>query len=89
AIEPSSFRSIIQMAGRVRRHRDGEVAEPNISLLQYNYKGFNGGVERVFNHPGYETERSTQLDTHDLKLLVDEKLLLQSVNAIERIQKRP
>ncbi|EGR3029539.1 type I-F CRISPR-associated helicase Cas3 [Vibrio parahaemolyticus] len=88
-IEPSSFRSIIQMAGRVRRHRDGEVAEPNISLLQYNYKGFKGGVARVFNHPGYETERSTQLDTHDLKLLVDEKLLLQSVNAIERIQKRP
>ncbi len=87
-IEPSSFRSIIQMAGRVRRHRDGEVLEPNIGLLQFNVKGFRGGEERVFNHPGYETDRTTQLNTHDLCELVDEKSLLQSVNAIVRIQKR-
>ncbi len=87
-IEPSSFRSIIQMAGRVRRHRDGEVAEPNIALLQFNFKGFKGKDERVFNHPGYEIDRTTQLRTHDLKQLVDEKPLSQSVNAIARIQKR-
>lgn len=87
-IEPSSFRSIIQMSGRVRRHRDGEVSQPNIGLLQYNYKGFKGGQERVFNRPGYETDASTQLQTHDLAQLVDEKPLLQSVNAIARIQKR-
>lgn len=87
-IEPSSFRSIIQMAGRVRRHRDGEIKEPNIGLLQYNVKGFRGGAERVFNHPGYETDSISPLVTHDLKELVDEKPLLQSVNAIARIQKR-
>ncbi|EKO3922426.1 type I-F CRISPR-associated helicase Cas3f [bacterium 19MO03SA05] len=87
-IEPSSFRSIIQMAGRVRRHRDGEIQEPNIGLLQYNVKGFKGGSDRVFNHPGYETDSATQLATHDLSVLVDKKLLLQSVNAIVRIQKR-
>ncbi|SFD38014.1 type I-F CRISPR-associated helicase Cas3f [Pragia fontium] len=87
-IEPSSYRSIIQMAGRVRRHRDGEIIAPNIGLLQYNVKGFKGGEERVFNHPGYETDRTTQLVTHDLTQLVDEKTLLQSVNAIARIQKR-
>lgn len=87
-IEPSSFRSIIQMAGRVRRHRDGEVLEPNIGLLQYNFKGFRGGAERVFNYPGYETDSATQLATHNLSELVDEKTLLQSVNAIVRIQKR-
>ncbi len=86
-IEPSSYRSIIQMAGRVRRHREGEVATPNIGLLQYNYKGFKGGEERVFNHPGYETDHSTTLQTHDLKELVDEPTLLQAVNAIARIQK--
>ncbi|MFV7666188.1 type I-F CRISPR-associated helicase Cas3f [Shewanella algae] len=87
-IEPSSFRSIIQMAGRVCRHRDGEIKEPNIGLLQYNLKGFRGGAERVFNHPGYETDSISPLVTHDLKELVDEKPLLQSVNAIARIQKR-
>lgn len=87
-IEPSSFRSIIQMAGRVRRHRDGEVLEPNIGLLQYNIKGFRGREERVFNYPGYETDRSTQLITHDLYDLVDEMSLLQAVNAIVRIHKQ-
>ncbi|WP_345881731.1 type I-F CRISPR-associated helicase Cas3f [Shewanella algae] len=87
-IEPSSFRSIIQMAGRVCRHRDGEIKEPNIGLLQYNLKGFKGREERVFNRPGYETDRTTQLVTHDLTQLVDEKPLLQSVNAVARIQKR-
>ncbi|MFC1863595.1 type I-F CRISPR-associated helicase Cas3f, partial [Thermodesulfobacteriota bacterium] len=34
-VEPSSYRSIIQLAGRVRRHREGEVGHPNIALLQY------------------------------------------------------
>ncbi|MGL5250326.1 MAG: type I-F CRISPR-associated helicase Cas3f, partial [Enterovibrio sp.] len=87
-IEPSSFRSIIQMAGRVRRHRDGEVFSPNIGLLQYNFKGFKGEAERVFNRPGYETDSVTQLVTHDLTQLIDEQPLLQSVNAIARIQKR-
>ncbi|KZN29816.1 hypothetical protein N474_16510 [Pseudoalteromonas luteoviolacea CPMOR-2] len=87
-IEPSSFRSIIQMVGRVKRHRQGEVATPNIGLMQYNLKGFIGTEEQVFNYPGYETDSSTTLQTHDLKKLVDEKALLQSVNAIARIQKR-
>ena len=86
-IEPSSFRSIIQMAGRVRRHRDGEILEPNIGLLQYNMKGFKGEEECVFNYPGYETDRETQLATHDLEQLVDKKTLLKSVDAIPRIQK--
>lgn len=88
-LEPSSFRSMIQMAGRVRRHRQGEVASPNIGLMQYNLKGFKGTEERVFNYPGYETDSLTTLKTHDLKKLVDEKALLHSVNAIARIQKRP
>ena len=87
-IEPSSFRSIIQMAGRVRRHRETEVKQPNIALLQYNYKGFKGGHERVFNYPGYETDRVTQLDTHDLTELIDKKPLLNSVDAVVRIEKK-
>ncbi|WP_028115394.1 type I-F CRISPR-associated helicase Cas3f [Ferrimonas senticii] len=86
-IEPSSYRSIIQMAGRVRRHRDGEVSVPNIGLLQFNYKGFKGGEQRVFQRPGYEIDQTTQLQTHDLTELVDEESLLNSVNAIARIQK--
>lgn len=60
----------------------------NIALLQFNFKGFKGKDACVFNRPGYETDRNTQLKTHDLKVLVDEKPLTQSVNAIARIQKR-
>ncbi|WP_322802845.1 type I-F CRISPR-associated helicase Cas3f [Vibrio alfacsensis] len=87
-IEPSSYRSIIQMAGRVKRHRDGAVNSPNIGLLQFNYKGFKGSEQRVFLRPGYETDRATQLQTHDLYELVDQTSLIKGVNAIARIQKR-
>lgn len=37
-IEPSSYRSIIQLAGRVNRHRNQEVTQPNIAIMQYNLK---------------------------------------------------
>mgnify|MGYP003441893274 CR=1 FL=1 len=43
-IEPSSYRSIIQLAGRVLRHRslEKDIEQPNIGLLQYNLKGLRG-----------------------------------------------
>jgi len=56
-IEPSSYRSIIQLAGRVKRHREGEVEQANIGLMQYNWKAFKYADEsgkKQFNHPGYE-----------------------------------
>jgi len=37
-IEPSSYRSFIQLAGRVLRHRNKEVIEPNIAIMKYNYR---------------------------------------------------
>lgn len=86
-IEPSSYRSIIQMAGRVRRHREGEIEQPNIGLMQYNLKGFKGTESRVFNKPGFETDNATQLSTHDLTQLVDEEQLLKAVDAIPRIDR--
>jgi CRISPR-associated endonuclease/helicase Cas3 len=54
-VEPSSYRSIIQLAGRVLRHRHDEIpTAPNISLLQYNLKGFDSVAifcERFLWHP--------------------------------------
>lgn len=54
-VEPSSMRSIIQLAGRVRRHRRGAVQGPNIALLSHNLKALEnpGGV--AFTRPGFET----------------------------------
>ncbi len=87
-VEPSSYRSIIQLAGRVRRHREGEVDYPNIGLLQYNWKTIKDGNQpgkKYFCRPGYEDKQV--LDTHDLCELIDTKAMAQSVNAIPRIQK--
>ncbi|MEY0974977.1 type I-F CRISPR-associated helicase Cas3f [Providencia rettgeri] len=90
-IEPSSYRSIIQMAGRVRRHREGEIIHPNIALLQYNWKGFiEEKPQDVFCKPGYENGNlNLRLSTHNLCDLVDEEQLLKSVDAIPRIQPIP
>jgi CRISPR-associated endonuclease/helicase Cas3 len=88
-VEPSSYRSIIQLAGRVRRHREGAVNKPNIGLLQYNWRAIKAGNQpdkKYFCQPGYE-EKLT-LDTHDLSQLIDTKSIAESVNAIPRIQKQ-
>ncbi|HIL02843.1 MAG TPA: type I-F CRISPR-associated helicase Cas3 [Candidatus Thioglobus autotrophicus] len=86
-VEPSSYRSIIQLAGRVRRHRAGEVKDSNIGIMQYNWKAYEGNDEhgeKYFNRPGYEISKG--LPTHNLTKLVDEQQLKTSVNAIPRIQ---
>lgn len=87
-VEPSSYRSVIQLAGRVRRHRGGAVDAPNIGLLQYNWKTIQGGNQsgaKYFCRPGYEEKQG--LDTHDLSELIDVREVGQSINAIPRIQK--
>jgi CRISPR-associated endonuclease/helicase Cas3 len=86
-IEPSSYRSIIQLAGRVKRHRQGEVSEPNIALMQYNWKGIRDHHDenaKVFNRPGFED--LIRLTTHDIKQLIDVNLIAQRLDAIPRIQ---
>ena len=89
-IEPSSYRSIIQLAGRVKRHREGEVADPNIALMQYNWKGIrdlHDDNAKVFNRPGFED--LIRLTSHDLKKLIDEQAVAQRLDAIPRIQQPP
>ena len=89
-IEPSSFRSIIQMAGRVWRHRktDNDINEPNIAIMQYNLRGLRQDGNPAFCRPGYETQNKYQLLSHDMNKLVDEAELKNGVNAIPRIVKR-
>lgn len=90
-IEPSSYRSIIQLAGRVRRHREGETKLPNISVMQYNWKGIKLSHlpdRPAYEKPGFET-KGLNLHSHDLTQLVDEKSLSKKLDAIPRIQKLP
>ena len=68
-VEPSSMRSIIQLAGRVRRHRPNPISEANIALLSTNVKHLEG-MRSAFSHPGFETEQYWPLSTHDLNTLL-------------------
>lgn len=84
-IEPSSYRSIIQLSGRVRRHRVGGVDAANIAIMQYNLRGLKK-EEISYRWPGYETSNSLALEDHNLCKLIDESTLNSSINSIPRIQ---
>ncbi|MGD9823361.1 type I-F CRISPR-associated helicase Cas3f [Desulfobacter sp.] len=93
-VEPSSYRSIVQMAGRVRRHRDQEVQTPNVGLLQYNWKTVRYGDKPeggYFFHPGYESGKKLSstiralFKSHDLNKLVNILYISNNLNAIPRI----
>ncbi len=85
-IEPSSYRSIIQLAGRVRRHRQESVEQANIAIMQYNLKALRQDGKSAYCRPGYENYKSLKLTTHDVCQLVDEAQLNVAINAIPRIQ---
>ncbi|MFZ1387130.1 MAG: type I-F CRISPR-associated helicase Cas3f [Thiolinea sp.] len=87
-IEPSSMRSIIQMAGRVWRHRPiQENLKPNILLLERNLASLLNKTEAqaAFYRPGYES-KAYLLNSHSLKGLVDEPSLANKLDAAPRIQ---
>lgn len=53
-VEPSSMRSVIQLAGRVRRHRPGAVAGVNIVVLDSNLRHYQNPGKAAFCKPGFE-----------------------------------
>lgn len=90
-VEPSSMRSIIQLAGRVWRHRTDKVADtPNIGIWQHNIRALKSRLQTHSNHavfaqPGFENQQY-QLDSHDMNELVDTPTL-HKIDAVSRIQK--
>ncbi|MFC0351207.1 type I-F CRISPR-associated helicase Cas3f [Undibacterium danionis] len=84
-IEPSSYRSIIQLAGRVRRHRTTAVTQTNIAIMQTNLKALRNKNAAAYCRPGFENAKSLRLKTHDLCHLLDEELLNKKVDATPRI----
>ena len=100
-VEPSSMRSLIQLAGRVQRHRQKPCPEdkPNIFIFDTNLRHFN--PERstedhfpfaAFIYPGFEYNASRachpfRLTTHRLgKLLREDEY--RTISARPRIQPR-
>ncbi|WP_110974472.1 type I-F CRISPR-associated helicase Cas3f [Acinetobacter sp. WCHAc060042] len=87
-VEPSSYRSIIQLAGRVLRHRklEQDIQKPNIALMQYNLKGVRK-AKVAFEKPGCEMNNDKfKLQTKDLKELLDISNVDFNINAVPRIQ---
>jgi CRISPR-associated endonuclease/helicase Cas3 len=81
-VEPSSMRSIIQLAGRVLRHRDFVPETANILLLNENYKAL-AHKKICYEKPGFESVE-LQLANKDLRSLLDTQQY-QFINAIPRI----
>jgi CRISPR-associated endonuclease/helicase Cas3 len=68
-VEPSSMRSLIQLAGRIRRHREGECQAPNLRVFDFNLRHFREPGKPAFCRPGFESA-AFPLDSHDLKQLL-------------------
>jgi len=85
-VEPSSMRSIIQLAGRVRRHREVPWNADNILLLEQNWRSLQGGGGPVFCYPGFEN-KNWLLAKHSLNdLLLPEQYC--EITAAPRIVER-
>ncbi|MDO3383301.1 type I-F CRISPR-associated helicase Cas3f [Gilvimarinus algae] len=79
-VEPSSMRSLIQLAGRVQRHRQKIPEQANIYLFDTNLRYFterqerNGKPKLVYVKPGFEDKYSKKfrLSNHRLTHLLRE-----------------
>lgn len=84
-VEPSSMRSLIQLAGRIQRHRKHLSESPNLVILETNYKGLIG-EELAFVRPGFESQ-SLKLHSHRLtQVLTPEQR--ERIDAVARIRAR-
>lgn len=91
--EPSSMRSLIQLAGRVQRHRRVQPEAPNIIVFETNLKALesSGSGEAAFLRPGFEKKTADGrflLASHRLGVLWPEADG-QRIDAVPRIQPRP
>lgn len=84
-VEPSSMRSIIQLAGRIRRHRPGKSETANLYLLETNIRHLIYGQNQpAFCRPGFESKHFP-LKSHKLTdLLTPQQLAV--IDATSRIR---
>lgn len=88
-VEPSSLRSLIQLAGRVWRHRPEKVADTaNIMVFNKNIKHLTG-KEICYEKPGFEKKgfyrlNPQQKSAQNSALLSDE--ILQRIDAQARLK---
>lgn len=83
-VEPSSMRSIIQLAGRVRRHRSVAISQPNIVLFEHNVRHMKSPGVASYCKPGFETE-NLRFKNANLKALLASSLT-GTINSIPRVR---
>lgn len=95
-VEPSSMRSLIQLAGRVQRHRQKPCEKPNIFIFNKNLRHFyQEKSSAVFIKPGFELATKNphdpfRLNSHNLeKLLREEQYKIISAAPRIRPQLQP
>ncbi|MBL8297571.1 MAG: type I-F CRISPR-associated helicase Cas3 [Rhodanobacteraceae bacterium] len=94
--EPSSLRALIQLAGRVQRHRGKRSEHPNVLIFDTNLRHFRRAGDRdkpAFIYPGFEKAgvlggNRFRLEDHRLGKLVD-KNDYAAISALPRIRPRP
>lgn len=82
-VEPSSMRSLIQLAGRVRRHRVQPVQHVNVEVLDTNIRalelrGENRTEKAAYCRPGFELDTADaaafHFSAHSLSALLQRQL---------------
>lgn len=81
--EPSSMRSLIQLAGRVQRHRQIPPKSENMVILSKNINALAGN-EIPYQRPGFESKERA-FASHDLSALLQD-VAYREINALPRIQ---
>lgn len=85
-VEPSSVRSLIQLVGRVRRHRLTPVHAPNVTLWSTPLRHFRRPGRAAFCRPGFESEDAPfKLETHQLHELMNREDW-EVIDAVSRIK---
>lgn len=89
--EPSSMRSLIQLAGRIQRHRKQPPTIDNLLILSKNVKALLG-MNPAYCNPGFEINagkvsgnNSRCLSSHDLSEVLRQEQI-DHINATPRIQ---
>ena len=82
--EPSSMRSLIQLAGRIQRHRKKQPKTENLLILSQNVKALKH-KSPAYCKPGFET-KTRCLASHDLRDILAEEDY-REISAIPRIKK--
>lgn len=87
--EPSSMRSLIQLAGRIQRHRQQPASSDNLLILSQNYKALKAVTNRdgkrkpAYCQPGFERD-DLLLKHHDLQQILPVEYF-QNISALPRI----